>query len=91
MGENPAVTIGLGVHRGKFYIHLNATNTLSNSMSLSSLGRIEDELGRLSNNMAFVLSFLTESVQAGRVGGHKPPKILGASEIEHGQNRIEGR
>jgi len=88
MGRNAWLRIQLGsmdlsVIRGKLDTHLNTMNALFNSMSLSSLGRVEAELGSLSESMKLVLSLLMESIQAERAG-QKAPTVLSAFEAGNG-------
>lgn len=88
MGRNAWLRVQLGltnVHdlREKLNVHLLAMNALFNEMSLSLLGRVEERLGELDDNMDLILRLLIESTQAERAG-HKEPTVLSAHESPDG-------
>jgi hypothetical protein len=95
MGRKAWLRVQLGLKdlnnlRGKLTIHLAAINALFGSASLSSLGRLEQQIGRLEPVIAMIAQMVLEFVKEEKAG-IKAPTVLSAQEIPDGPewNRLE--
>ena len=85
MGRKAWLRVQLGLKdlnnlRGKLTIHLAAINALFSSVSLSSLGRLEQQIGQIEPVIAMIAQMLLEFVKEEKAG-IKAPTVLSAQEI----------